>query len=151
MEKEGKIRSSVKRKLTKLYVVNSKLKETYYECQFYMSHDELKKFYEENFFSINSICDNLYHHLKETNKWGLFFSKIRSICYISVLTLRLYFVKNKFRFLFNRAISLEKKNFGILQGLVVEDEVIQRFDILGSYYEHQGDRMRMIKNTLRSH
>ncbi|MDG3582464.1 hypothetical protein [Galbibacter pacificus] len=150
MKEEKRINISTKKHVRQLYTVNSNLKEVYNECQYYMSHTELKEFYEKSFFSKNNFSNNLYSYLKVRNKGVLFITDLKTSYFISCLTFQLIFQKNKIRFLFKKALKLEERNFELLKKLLKTSVLPESLvPILKNHHDSQATRIAAIKKVLK--
>ncbi|QLE01516.1 hypothetical protein HX109_08035 [Galbibacter sp. BG1] len=141
----------VEKNIVKVYQGSCQLKETYNECQYYMSHNELKLFYEESFFSVNTLCVSLQDYVKTKSLWRMPFLKFNNAVYITKLTIHLFFTEDEFKWLFSKALLLEERNFKILEKLqnIQVSEELNR--ILASEYNLQQNRIRTLKSILKEH
>lgn len=105
----------VRQNTLELYTISIKLKETYNECQYYMSFEDLKTFYETSFFTKSKFCDQLHDHIKANNPLDLFLPKVKSIYYITFITFCLIFKSKEIEYLLNKALQLEEKSAEILK------------------------------------
>ncbi|WP_417363006.1 hypothetical protein [Galbibacter sp.] len=105
----------VRQNTLELYTISIKLKETYNECQYYMSFKDLKTFYETSFFTKSKFCDQLHDHIKANNPLDLFLPKVKSIYYITFITFCLIFKSKEIEYLLNKALQLEEKSAEILK------------------------------------
>ncbi|HLV63843.1 hypothetical protein [Galbibacter sp.] len=115
--------NQVRRDTLELYAVTIKLKETYNECQYYMSFEGLKNFYETSFFTKSKFCNQLHDHIKSRNTFDLFLPKAKSIYYITHITFCLIFKSNEIKYLLKKALQLEEKSADILNKMVDQHTV----------------------------
>lgn len=110
--------NQIRRNTLELYAVSIKLKETYNECQYYMSFEGLKTFYETSFFTKSKFCNELHRHIKSNNPIDLFLPKVKSIYYITHITFCLIFKSKEIKYLLNKALTLEEKSAEILNQMM---------------------------------
>src|SRR5690606_1428460 len=113
----------IRRHTLELYAVSIKLKETYNECQYYMSFEGLKTFYETSFFTKSKFCNQLRDHIKSRNSLDLFIPKVKSIYYITHITFCLIFKSKEIKYLLKKALQLEEKSADILNKMVDQHTV----------------------------
>lgn len=144
----------VKRKIIALYTLSIKLKETYNECQYYMSFEDLKAFYETSFFTKSKFCNQLHDLIKTNNALDLFLPKIKSTYYISYITLCLIFKSKEIEYLLNNAVVLEEKSFEILNELAALEHrngnvVIEEF--ISRHSQQQQERISSLKKMIKTY
>ncbi|MCM5664248.1 hypothetical protein [Galbibacter mesophilus] len=141
----------IKKNVIKIFRRSCKLKETYNECQYYMSHSELKLFYEESFFSANTLCNCLDEYVRTWGWTTSLISKFHNAAYITKLTGQLFFTDDEFKLLFTKALFLEEKNFEILKSLDKDSIPEEIKEMLVSELVAQEKRIKTLKSILKNH
>lgn len=151
MGKNEKMDVQVWRNIVALYATSINLKETYNECQYYMSFEDLKTFYEASFFTKLKFCDQLHDHIRSTRSLDLFLPKVKSTYYITNITVCLMFKSNEIEFLLHKALTLEEKSSKILNILVATRDTAHYTpiaELITSQHRQQPERIRTLKKML---
>ncbi|WP_417442982.1 hypothetical protein [Joostella sp.] len=151
MPKKSSFKSHIQRELVKLYDVSCKLKETYNECQYYMTPDELKMFYEESFFSKYNFCNDIRLYLEKNHNVSFFKSRLRNSFYVTKITLFLFIEKDGCGYLFENALALEEQNNKLLLKLLEEHLPDELRHKLLKHSLGQEKRIESLKNIIARH
>lgn len=144
----------VRRKIIALYTLSVKLKETYNECQYYMSFEDLKVFYETSFFTKSKFCNQLHDLIKSNNAFDLFLPKVKSTYYITYITFLLIFKSKEIEYLLNKALAVEVKSAEILKELAAENisnDNVTIEEFISTHSEQQPERINALKKMINTY
>lgn len=151
MLKNRHIEIQYRKKIIDLYTLCLKLKETYNECQFYMSFEDLKTFYETSFFTKSTFCKKLHDFIKSNNSSDLFLPRVKSTYYISYLTFALFFKSKEMKYLLNKSLGLELQSSQILKELIAlgyDNPNVQLDEFISSYAQNQEQRIKVLTRMI---
>lgn len=153
IDKNERSEIEVRQDIVALYTVSIKLKETYNECQYYMSFEDLKTFYESSFFTKSKFCNQLHDYIKATNAFDLFLPKVKSVYYISYVTFCLFFKSSEIGYLLNKALRLEEKSTEILKRIVGQHQgkgvVVEEF--IKSHAHQQPEHLVALRKMINTY
>jgi|SRR5690606_23033269 len=153
-DNDERIDNLLRRNTLELYTVSIKLKETYNECQYYMSFEGLKTFYETSFFAKSKFCNELHDHIKANSSFDLFVPKVKSIYYITHLTFCLIFKSREIEYLLNKALRLEEKSAEILKQMVDQDKAhgnVALEDFIRIHSQQQAERLGALRKMINTY
>ncbi|EIJ37838.1 hypothetical protein JoomaDRAFT_0807 [Galbibacter orientalis DSM 19592] len=142
---------NTQKNIIELYVINCKLKETYNECQYYISPSELKIFYEESFFTKNDFCLDMYDSFMNKQKLALVKAHTQVSVYISILALNLLIVKDGSAYLFKKALALEERNAFVIAALIKEEVSESLKEDMSQRFKTQEKRITTLRSIIKNH
>lgn len=154
MGKNEKFDIQAWRNIVALYAISINLKETYNECQYHMSFEDLKSFYEASFFSKLKFCDHLHDYIKATRSLDLFLPKVKNTYYITKITVGLIFKSNEIEYLLHKALALEERSSEILNQLDCDQNPACSApiaELITNHGQQQHERIATLKKMLKKY